>query len=509
MSRSNFYIPVVKGSIIKPSEVHKLAYILEKNRPYNVVLNGKDLGSGLTPETLVDKIKAVYPDVVLGTSDSTSKVSIVFNGTDDGYTINSIMFKEYVELSYISDKRIATLEYDHIPITLRPNTTLVDIVVKNNWSGYTIVENAKVSYMSIGNTSGSNLNPQFMISDGKPQTYDGITDSQLLFKELLTKFELSGEADNVTDYDSFTTGVDESNFGKVINHFEYVGTQNTALYLHGFGSLGKKFLLKNVEFVEGDYEDIGGDIIGVEYLEDDTQVLYIEVNGKVYSSYSLNVLNSINYGHGSGLFHSLTEYNQDTGTDKNIGMSYSVGGSHFSDTTHRITSMNLSFNKPVKFKVGRMEPFVSNELKLENKMIFVPRSVTQFENEVGQEAEWIEIILERPEILSTWLLNDKQLVKEVMDDSTGYYRQVSQVEGVTDNEQMLKHILSGLTNVTYRNDGSNLVARVEGTPEGQLLPRFKVMVYDGVERFQAITNNGSTDESGYDLETYSIRLVKA
>lgn len=141
--------------------------------------------------------------------------------------------------------------------------------------------------------------------------------------------------------------------------------------------------------------------------------------------------------------------------------------------------------------------------------IIKPRDVTQFENEVGQEAEWIEIVVSRPNVLSTWWLNDKQLVEEVWNDSDFTSQQFSQVEGVTNNEQMLKHILSGLTNVTYRKDGSKLVARVEGTPEGQLLPRFRASIYDGSDYFQAITNNGSTAKYGSDLETYSIRLVKA
>ena len=508
MSKSNFYIPVVKGSIIKPSEVHKLAFSLQKNNTYGVVLNGKDLGSGLTPAQLVDKIKAVYPDVILGTDAYEHKVSIVFNGTDEGYTINSIMFKEEVDLSYVADKRIATLKDGHRTTNLLPKTTLTDIVVKNNWEGYTIIENAKVNYMSMSHQSGRNLIPRFMILDGIPQTYSIMADSQKVFEDLLTKFELSGST-NDADYDTFVTYVDERNFGTIINHFEYVGELDPVINLNGAGELGKKFLLKNVEFVAGEYEDIGGDIIDVEYLEDDTQVLYIEDNGKVYNSYSLNLSNSINHVYGSVLFHPLTEYNQDTDTYKNIGMRYSVGGSHFSDTTHRIASMNLSFNKPVKFKVGRMEPFVSDSLKLENKMIFIPRAITQFEINVGQEAEWIEIVVGLPGTLSTWLLNDKQLVKEVWNDSDSTSQQFSQVEGVTNNEQMLKHILSGLTNVTYRKDGAKLVARVEGTPEGQLLPHFKVTAYEGYDYFQAITNNGSTAEYGSDLETYSIRLVKA
>ena len=508
MSKSNFYIPVVKGSIIKPSEVHKLAFILRKNNTYGVVLNGKDLGSGLTPAALVDKIKAVYPDVVLGTDYNESNVSITFNGTDDGYTISSIMFKEQVDLSYVADKRISTLKADYRNAILLPNTTLTDIVVKNNWGGYTIIENAKVNYMTMSARHSRPMSPQFMILDGVPQTYDTIVDSPKLFEELLTKFELSGSTNDI-DYDTFTTGVNESNFGKVINHFEYVGAVSTDIVLNGAGSLGKKFLLKNVEFVAGEYEDIGGTIIDVEYLEDDTRVLYIEVNGCVHSSYSLDSLNDSIDGYGSGLFYLLTEYVQDTGEEKNIGMRYSVGGSHFSDTTHRIASMNLSFNKPVKFKVGRMEPFVSDSLKLENKMIFIPRVITQFEIYVGQEAEWIEIVVYRPDVLSTWILNDKYQTSSSYGDD-GSWQQDSQVEGVTNNEQMLKHVLSGLTNVTYRKDGSNLVARVEGTPEGQLLPRFKTIgEYGGSDQFEATTNNGSTDKDVGQLDTYSIRLVKA
>ena len=508
MSKSNFYIPVVKGSIIKPNEVHKLAYILEKNSQYNVVLNGRDLGSGLTPAELVDKIKEVYPDAVLGTSDSTSNASIVFNGTDDGYTINSIMFKENVWISYVSDKSITTLKSTGRKVYLLPNTTLVDIVVKNNWSGYTIVENAKVSYMSIEHYDNSTLSPDFTVLDGESMTYESFVDTQMFFKEHLTKFELSGNTSNTDVYDTFDTDVDESNFGKVINHFEYVGTRDTTFYLHGVGKLGNKFLLKNVEFVEGEYEDIGGDVIKAEYLEEGTQVQSISVNGKQYSRYAIDDLNS-GYNTSVGRFGVLPTYDPETDTSKTTEVSYGVAGNNLNDTTDRIVNMSLNFNKPVRFKVGAMEPFVSNELNLKNKMIFVPRIVTNFEKEVGQEAEWIEIVVNRPENLGNWFFNGQQLVEDVWDDNTSTYQKVSQVEGVTNDEQMLKHILSGLTNVTYRKDGSKFVARVEGTSEGQLLPRFRASTYDGGDGFQAITNNGSTDESSYQLETYSIRLVKA